>query len=154
VFDQQQVHRNVGIYSDLYALDRRTGAVRTLTENQRLQDPDLSPDGNTIVCVRQVAGRGEIIMVRLKPDTTYKTMISEIDTQFSAPRWAPDGQQIVVERHRLGSLSEIIIVDVEFVQVERIGIEVGGSHDCSSVRPPGRCHDARRRIRREHARRA
>ena len=67
VFDQQQVHRNVGIYSDLYALDRRTGVVRAMTTDQRLQDPDLSPDGNTIVSVRQVAGRGELVTVRLPP---------------------------------------------------------------------------------------
>src|SRR5262245_29138329 len=46
VFDQQQVHRNVSLYSDLYALNRRTGAVRTLTNDERVQDPDLSADEN------------------------------------------------------------------------------------------------------------
>src|SRR5262249_16824494 len=65
VFDQKQVHRNVGLYSDLYVLDRTTGDVRALTADQRLQDPDVSPDGSTIVAIRQVAGRGEIVTLRL-----------------------------------------------------------------------------------------
>ena len=125
VFDQQQVHRNVGIYSDLYALDRRTGEVRAMTTDQRLQDPDVSPDGNTIVSVRQIAGRGEIVRaargVRLCSRTTQRTrvLISELDTQFSAPRWSPDGRYIAVERHRLGALSEIVVVDMS-THVERV----------------------------------
>src|SRR5262249_6496955 len=61
VFDQQELHRNVGLYSDLYALDRQSGEVRQLTRNQRLQDPDLSPDGRNVICIRQVAGQGELV---------------------------------------------------------------------------------------------
>jgi hypothetical protein len=116
VFDQQQLHRNVGIYSDLYVLDRNTGEVRAITAGQRLQDPDVSPDGTAIVAVRQVAGRGEIVTVRLSTsrmeDWPAGTVASEVDTQFSAPRWSPDGKQIAVERHRLGALSEIVVIDM------------------------------------------
>jgi hypothetical protein len=115
VFDQQQVHRNVGLYSDLYTLDRRTGAVRTLTSDERLQDPDLSADGNTVVAVRQVAGRGAIVSANMTlgvSGTRNETvLVSETDTQFSTPRWSPDGRQVAVERHRLGALSEIILLD-------------------------------------------
>jgi hypothetical protein len=116
VFDQQQLQRNVGLYSDLYVLDRTTGAVRALTSGQRLQDPDVSPDSATIVAVRQVAGRGEIATLPLPTsrteDPALNTVASEIDTQFSAPRWSPDGKQIAVERHRLGALSEVVIIDM------------------------------------------
>jgi hypothetical protein len=115
VFDQQQVHRNVGLYSDLYILDRRTGAVRALTNDERLQDPDLSRDGTTVVAVRQVAGRGEIVSVDVssgRSETRNETiLVSETDTQFSTPRWSPDGRQVAVERHRLGALSEIVVLD-------------------------------------------
>jgi len=116
VFDQQQVQRNVGLYSDLYVLDRSTGAVRALTSGQRLQDPDVSPDSATIIAVRQVAGRGEIVTLPLPSsrieDPALNTVASEIDTQFSAPRWSPDGRQIAVERHRLGALSEVVVIDM------------------------------------------
>ena len=40
------------------------------------------------------------------------TLIAEAGTQFDAPKWSPDGRAIAVERHRLGGLPEIVIVDV------------------------------------------
>jgi hypothetical protein len=152
VFDQQQVHRTVGIYSDLYALDRRTGVVRALTIDQRLQDPDLSPNGRTIVSVRQVAGRGELVTVRLPPSgderasassgrtsaSSSTTVISEIDTQFSAPRWSPDGRSVAVERHRLGALSEIIIVDMSTRAVRVIASDPSVRFVTPAWRPDGR----------------
>jgi Tol biopolymer transport system component len=126
VFDQQELHRNVGLYSDLYALDRRTGTVRALTRGQRLQDPDLSPDGESIICVRQKAGQRDLMLVRLRSEASKTvgvsgssrtvgeivTLISEPDTQFNAPRWSPDGRSVAVERHRLGAQSEIVVVDI------------------------------------------
>jgi hypothetical protein len=133
VFDQQELRRNVALSSDLYLVDRRSGAVRALTRNARLQDPDLSPDGESIVCVRQNGSQRDLVMarlkrqtatvratVRLKPETMtaratvadITTLISEPDTQFNAPRWSPDGLAVAVERHRLGAQSEIVIVDI------------------------------------------
>src|SRR3954452_6027045 len=45
VFDQQELRRNVALFSDLYSYEWSTREVRALTREQRLQDPDLSPDG-------------------------------------------------------------------------------------------------------------
>jgi hypothetical protein len=138
-FDQQEVRRNTGIYSDLYALERTTGRVRRVTTDARLLDPDLSPDERTIVAVQNTPGRRDLVLVRLTPplaadlkvrttpDTTsvhtptgvvqafrpaVETLISEPETQFNAPRWAPDGRTIAVERHRPGHQTEIVLVDV------------------------------------------
>jgi hypothetical protein len=135
-FDQQELHRNVALYSDLFALSRATGRVRRLTSGARLLDPDLSPDGRTLVAVQDRAGQRNLVLVRLKPDTTgassvrlkpdtagassvnngrnvpIETLIAEPETQFNAPRWSPDGRSIAVERHQLGGLSEIVTVDV------------------------------------------
>jgi hypothetical protein len=140
-FDQLELRRNVGLYSDLYELTRSTGRVRRMTSNARLLDPDLSPDERTIVCVQDRTGGRDLVLVRRKPHVTQggpqpfrtgslrrpvsagveagspdepaiETLLSEPETQFNAPRWSPDGQRIAVERHRVGSLSEIVIVDV------------------------------------------
>ena len=51
-FDQLELRRNVGLYGDLYAFSRADGRVRRLTSDARLLDPDLSPDGQTLVCVQ------------------------------------------------------------------------------------------------------
>ena len=129
-FDQMEVRRNTGVYSDLYEWSRRTGRVRELTREARLFDPDLSPDGQTLVCVQNRPGQRDLVMVRLpaprslewKPDTTsgalaygalaIDTLVAEADSHFNAPKWSPDGRTIAVERHRLGAMPEIVLVDV------------------------------------------
>jgi len=69
-FDQVEQRRNSGLYSDLYALSRADGRVRQVTSQARLLDPDLSPDGETLVCVQNHDGQRDLVLVRLKPDTT------------------------------------------------------------------------------------
>jgi hypothetical protein len=126
VFDQQEVRRNTGVYSDLYAYSRATAGTRRFTFDQRLLDPDLSPSGNTIACVQSRPGRRDLVLVdvgrsfqgrqggpqRPALQPTITTLLSEPDTQFNAPRWSPDERSIAVERHRPGAGSEIVIVDV------------------------------------------
>ena len=126
-FDQYELHRNVGLYSDLYAFSRADGRVRQLTSDARLLDPDLSRDGETLACVQNRPGQRDLVLVRLKPplekleaapgrarqsETAVTTLIAEPGTQFDAPKWSPDGRAIAVERHRLGGWPEIVIVDV------------------------------------------
>src|SRR5262249_19801089 len=102
---------NVALYGDLYRLERASGHVTRLTWGARLHDPDLSPDGQTLVAVQEKTGTRDLVLVRLKADTT-DVLLSEPDTQFNAPRWSPDGTSIAVERHQLANDPEIVIVDV------------------------------------------
>jgi WD40 repeat protein len=114
-FDQLEIRRNVGVYGDLFERSRASGRVRQLTFEARLTDPDLSPDETAIACVQQRPGHRDLVLVRLKPDAAsarIEMLVSEPDTQFNSPRWAPDGRSIAVERHRLGSLPEIVVVDI------------------------------------------
>ena len=116
-FDQQEIRRNVGLYSDLYAWSRSNRRVTRLTSGARLLDPDLSPDGTTIACVQQKPGQRDLVLVRRKPDSTYETttLIGEPDTQFNAPRWSPDGRTLAVELHRTTAgvaASDVVLIDV------------------------------------------
>jgi WD40 repeat protein len=74
-FDQLELRRNAGLYSDLYALERSTGDVTRLTTEARLRDPDLSPDGKTLVCAQTAPGRRDLVLVSLdsKADLKVRT---------------------------------------------------------------------------------
>ena len=111
-FDQLEIRRNVGVYGDLYELSRADGRTRQLTREARVHDPDLSPDGTMLVCVQDRHGQRDLVTVRLTPDGgELQTLVAEPGTQFNAPRWSPDGRSIAVERHRLGGMPELAIVD-------------------------------------------
>jgi hypothetical protein len=146
-FDQQELRRNVALYSDLYALSRATGRVRRLTSGARLLDPDLSPDGQTLVAVQDRAGQRNLVLVRL-PSPRFapggsgtlpvETLIAEAETQFNAPRWSPDGRFIAVERQKLGSLAHIVVVDVTTRTVRQITPYRGVRVVTPAWRPDGR----------------
>jgi Tol biopolymer transport system component len=119
-FDEQELARNVGLYSDLYSLDRRSGRVTRLTHEARLGDPDLSSDGTRLVAVREDRGRRDLVTVPVLPGGRLgaaRTIVSGADTQFAAPRWSPDGLLIVAERRAPGVSTEIVIVDAADGQV-------------------------------------
>jgi hypothetical protein len=121
-FDQVEIRRNVGVYSDLYEWSRATGAVKPLTREARLLDPDLSPDGRTIAAVQNRPGQRNLVLVNVAPalarttsreaSMSIATLLAGPDTQYNVPKWSPDGRTIAVERHRLGLPAEIVTVDV------------------------------------------
>jgi hypothetical protein len=141
-FDQQDFRRNVGLYSDIYALSRATGHVARITTNGRLLDPDLSPDASTLACVQNNAGRRDLVVLKVPPagaaSDGITTLLSEPETQFNAPRWSPDGRTIAVERHRLGALSDVVLVDMQTRTVRIIAGVPGSRVVTPAWRPDGR----------------
>jgi len=67
-----------------------------------------------------------------------ETLIAEPETQFNAPRWSPDGRTIAVERHRLGTMPEVVLVDVASKSVRVIAADPGGRVVTPAWRPDGR----------------
>jgi hypothetical protein len=114
VFNQFELVHNVGLQSDLYVVNENGGAVRRLTHLARAGDPDLSPSGRTVVCTVQHADRRALATFELPFAglATPSVLLSDESTEYSSPRWSPDGRSIAVERRRLGGPSEIVIVDV------------------------------------------
>jgi hypothetical protein len=139
-FDQQEYRRNVGLYSDLYSLDLTTGRARRLTHDARVVDPDLSPDEQTIAAVRLRPGQRDLVSIKLlSPDAvaSISTLASDIETQFNAPRWSPDGRHIVAERQRRGELPRIVVVDVATGVVRELAGDPGTRWATPTWRPDG-----------------
>jgi hypothetical protein len=145
VFDQYEVRRFAGLYSDLYALDRASGHVTQLTREARLLDPDVSPDGTAIVAVRQNRGERSLVVLSAWRNRTgmlevrnMRTLVADPDTQFNVPRWSPDGTTIVAERHRLGAFPEIVTVNVMTAAVHTVASSPGHRFVTPAWHPNGR----------------
>ncbi len=146
-FDQLELRRNVGSYSDLYALTRTTGHVSALTRDARVLEPDLSPDETALVAVQNRSAGRAVVLIRVTTDRARShaamkpvvdVFLSEADAQFDAPRWSPDGRQIAVERHRLGSLSELVVIDLATRAVRVVGSLDGARIVTPAWTPDGR----------------
>lgn len=114
VFDQLELDGHVALFSDLYAHALNTGATRRLTRAARAADPDVAPDGRTVVCTVQAPGHRGLATFTLPPtgeEAVLHPLIVEEATEFASPRWSPDGRLIAAERRRLGGQSEIVVID-------------------------------------------
>lgn len=114
VFDQLELVRNTALLADIHAVPLRGGPPRQLTHDARAGDPDAAPDGRTIVCTVQETGRRILATFTIPAAgevATPRPLVSEPATEFSTPRWSPDGRSIAAERRRLNGPSEIVIVD-------------------------------------------
>jgi len=113
VFDQVEYVRSVAVQRDLFAVSSDSGKVERITREARAGDPDLSPDGRTIVCTIQSADGRSLATMTLDPrPATPVALMSQPGVNYASPRWSPDGRTIVAERQTVGSRSEIVLVDV------------------------------------------
>ena len=113
IVDQIETIRDVAQQSDLYSVDVTSGRrLRRLTFGARAADPDVSPDGSTLVCTIQRPDRRELAQAKLSAGRVVPvSLVSQPAVDFASPRWSPDGRSIAVERRALGGPSEIAVVD-------------------------------------------
>jgi hypothetical protein len=137
VFDQLEYVRSVALQSDLYSVDSVSGDVQRLTREQRAGDPDLSPDGRTIVCTIQSADRRFLATLPADGSGDPQVLISEDSTQYASPRWSPDGRWIVAERRRLEGSSEIVRIEASSHAMRTISSSPSGRNVNPSWTPDG-----------------
>lgn len=140
IFDQLELDGHVALFSDLYARPLDGGDTRRLTRGARAADPDVSPDGRTIVCTIQEAGRRVLATLALPSDDATgepRTLVSENATEFTSPRWSPDGRTLAAERRRLGGPSEIVLVDVASGSVRPLTSSLDGRNISPMWMPDG-----------------
>jgi Tol biopolymer transport system component len=142
VFDQVEVENQVGLQSDLYVIGREGGSGRRLTHGARAADPDVSPDGRTIVCTIQRADRRELATLPIASATarpTLSSLASQPGVHFSSPRWSPDGRAIAAERVSTEGRAEIVLIDPATGRVVRVVAPSSGSRSVTPAwLPDGR----------------
>jgi Tol biopolymer transport system component len=111
VFDEPEVHDLFATRSDLRVVEVSTGRVHKLTHGLRASDPDVAPDGRTIVFVRRLADRSELSTLD-RDSKQLRTLTQSLPgTQWSGPRWSPSGDRIAVSRWTTGGWLDVVVVD-------------------------------------------
>jgi WD40-like Beta Propeller Repeat len=137
VYDATEVENQVGLQSDLYAVEPDGAANVRLTRDARAADPDVSPDGRTIVCTIQRPDRRDLAALTLAPDRGIGrpvTIVSERHAHFGRPRWSPDGRTIAAERET----GVIVLIDPAGTRAQQIvAASAGGRSITPAWMPDG-----------------
>ncbi|HEY7514240.1 MAG TPA: hypothetical protein VIC87_07170, partial [Vicinamibacteria bacterium] len=111
VYAEAEVRRFFSVRSDLRAVDVGTGRVRKISRGLRARDPDVSPDGSTIVFARHRGDRSELFLVGLDGKDVRPLTESEPGTEWSGPAWSPRGDRIAASRLLPGGWLDVVLVD-------------------------------------------
>jgi len=119
VYSEAHVYHTFSVFNDLSIVDIATGRVRRITHGLRAYDPDVSPGGKTIVFARKLGDRSELQTIGLDGEGLRPLTTSVPGTEWSSPRWRPQGDAIVAARLLPGGWLDIVRVDpaTEAVQV-------------------------------------
>jgi Tol biopolymer transport system component len=120
VYAELQVHRTFSVFGDLSVVDAAGGRVRRLTRGVRAWDPDVSPDGRTIVFARKLGDRSELYTVGLDGAGLRPLTASAPGVEWSGPRWRPDGGAIAAARLLPGGWLDLVLVDPATGAVEQL----------------------------------
>jgi Tol biopolymer transport system component len=118
VYAELQVHRTFSVFGDLSVADVATGKVRRLTRGARAFDPDVSPDGRTILFVRKSGDRSELFTMGVDGGEMKAVTASVEGVEWSGPHWSPSGDAIVAARFLPGGWLDIARVDPATGRVE------------------------------------
>jgi Tol biopolymer transport system component len=111
VVAETDVWHEYRVYDDLYLVDLETGERRRLTDGERATDPDLGPDGATVVYVARPAP-GEMALRRLRLDGgAPETVFQRPGAQIYMPRVSPDGRRIAFELQEGGRRDVVVLED-------------------------------------------
>jgi Tol biopolymer transport system component len=97
-----EVWREFSTYDDLRLVDLEAGGQRQLTDGERATDPDVSPDGATVVYAVHLPGGEMALRRRRLAGGPAETLFQREGVQVSAPRLSPDGRQVAFELQENG----------------------------------------------------
>jgi Tol biopolymer transport system component len=120
VYGELQVHETFSVFGDLSLVEVESGHVRRLTRGVRAYDPDVSPDGRSVVFARKTGDRSELFTIGLDGTNLRPITASGDGVEWSGPRWSPQGDAIVAARLLPGGWLDLVRVDPATGAVEQL----------------------------------
>ncbi len=120
VFEEAAPYRLYQHRYDLRIVDVDSGRTRLLTHGLRASDPDVAADGARIVVVRRYPGRSELALLDTGGGNLRDVTQSTAGTQWSNPRFSPDGARIAAARWTEGGFLDVVLVDVASGRVQEL----------------------------------
>jgi hypothetical protein len=114
---------NVYRYYDLFRYDPKGPWKRErITHGLRARYPDLSPDGQSIVYVRNASSTQTLWIADLVDiEGTQKELVgSERFEQVYTPRFSPDGGKVAYSAWRKGGYRDVFVLDLRTGETERV----------------------------------
>lgn len=130
IFEQPAYHDLRYAWNDLYlwrapsepAIRARQhpSQVEQLTFGLRARDPQVAPDGRTVVFVRNDAAQSRLAFLDLHTREVVEVAPLERSQQVYTPRWSPDGRKVAFSLHRAGGYRDIYLYDRDTGESARI----------------------------------
>jgi len=120
VYGELQVHKTYFVYGDLSLVTVASGAVRRLTRGARAYDPDVAPDGKSVVFVRKLGDRSELAVIDIDGQGERTLTQSARGVEWSSPHFNPKGAAIVASRLLPGGWLDLVLVDPTTGTVEQL----------------------------------
>jgi hypothetical protein len=96
------------LHIDLFQWTPRTGALRRITRQAGIRAADPLPDGRTALAVRQRFGASSLVRVDLESGAIAAVTEPALEVIFDRPRVSPDGERVLLLRHRDGAWRAIV----------------------------------------------
>jgi len=112
VFSIRDYYKNNYRFDDLYVYDLSSKKLERLTQGLRASDADISPTNSNIVFVQNQNGQTNLCLMNLETKEIIPLSHSEDFTQYSNPRFSPDGEKIGVAIWKKGGAQDIYFYDL------------------------------------------
>jgi hypothetical protein len=120
VHGQGQAWRTFYQYSDLFVTDRDSGVRRRLTHGLRARDPEVSPDGRSVVFVTNELGNNDLVLMPLAGGPLRVLLAGKNGEQVYGPRWSSDGRKLVFSRWVAGGRRDIYLLQLDSGRLQQL----------------------------------
>jgi len=118
-FGTEKLWSDYYVWSDVYSWHVEEKRLTRLTRGARARTPDYKPDGTEILFVTNDTSNNDL--ATLKVDQSLKWWTNEKTfTQYSTPRWNPEGTIVAVSAWLPGGYREILLLDAAGKLVQRV----------------------------------